>query len=93
MGAELKMKLNIKLGRTDRNHIEVVEKLHGGLKLAVLDKQNILKSFVRVSPARSGSGYEIGDMDGYCRAGDRIDPRAVVRSVLTDAAFARAMAA
>lgn len=84
---------NIKIGRTDRNHVEIVEKSNGGLKLAVLDKRDVLKAFVYAGPAREGGGYDIHSVDGYCRAGDKIEPRAVVRSVVTDSAFARAMAA
>lgn len=38
------------IGRTDRNHLEVVDKIDGGLKIAVLDKNKILKAFVYVGP-------------------------------------------
>ena len=38
------------IGRTDRNHLEVVDKLNGGLKIAVLDKNKILKAFVYAGP-------------------------------------------
>lgn len=86
------MELSIKIGRTDRNHVEVVEKSDGGLTLAVLDKNDVLKAFVYAGPSRDG-GYDIHRVDGYCRAGDKIEPRSVVRQVVSDAAFARAMAA
>lgn len=84
---------NIIIGRTNEAHLEVIEKFHGGIKLAVM-KDEILSGLVwLITVSKNDAGYVVAKVDGYCdntgSIGSTINILDIVHTLLSTQIYAR----
>ncbi len=77
----------ITIGRQDRPHLKIV-KVQEDAVIADVIKDDILKARCWIGPDGEDD-IQLNRMEGYCRIGDPIDPRAVVFKLMTRARYDR----
>lgn len=69
------------VGRTDRYHLKVREIHSDSIIVALIDGHGVLKAAAAIG-AEEGT-YMVHRIDGYCRTGEKLNPREKIMALLS----------